>query len=250
MRHNFLLPPKAPKLLPLTSNVTIQPEPNTNPSWPTLKTIVNGIFMGYLSDQSEDQFNNNEHFDNVDLPLPINKPGSSTPSTQLPITFKSFLIHPPPPPKQQKLDIPACTVHHNAQEVCWDQFKKALTLIKNLIILKHNVFQSGKNGLQAYHCQAVQSCLQMVVKQQPRANWCIAMCCREPRLHREMGRKVGTLLGTKLGGWEEAACVVARTTCESLHITQWSCNLCWVVIICSVEKMVHEPWEACWDQSE
>jgi hypothetical protein len=163
MMRNFLLPPKALKPLPLTSDVTIQPEPNTDPSWPTLEAIVNEIFTGYLSDRSEDEFDDNENVDNVDSPPPVNEPGSSTPSTQLPITFKSFPIHLPPPPKRQKLDIPARTARHNAQEACRDQFKKALTTIENLITSKRDVFQSGKNGLQAYRGRAVQSCLQMVV---------------------------------------------------------------------------------------
>ena len=36
-------------------------------------------------------------------------------------------------------------------------------MIEKLIVSKRNVFQSGKNGLQAYCGREVQSCLQMVV---------------------------------------------------------------------------------------
>jgi hypothetical protein len=155
MMRNFLLPPKAPKPPPLTSDVTIQAEPNADPSWPTSEAIAKEIFTGYLSDRSEDKFDDNENFDNVDSPPPVNKPGSSTPSTQLPIAFHSFPIYPPPPLKRRKLDIPARTACHNAQEARRDQFKKALTVIEKLIVSKRNVFQSGKNGLQAYCGQAV-----------------------------------------------------------------------------------------------
>jgi len=161
MMRNFLLP-KAPKPPPSTFDVTIQPKPNTGPSRPTSETIANEVFTGYLSDRSEDEFDDNENIDNVDSP-PADKPRSTTPSTQLPITSESFPIRPPPPPKRQKLDIPACTARRNAQEARRDQFKKALTAIEKLIASKRDVFQSGRNGLQAYRGWAVQSCLQMVV---------------------------------------------------------------------------------------
>ena len=125
--------------------------------------MLDEIFMGYLSDQSVGEWDDEEEEDNEShsFDSPANVDETSMTPASLPST--SFPIRLPPPLKRRKLDVPACAAHRIAQEMRQGKFKKALTEIKKLIASKREVFQSRRNGLQAYHGRVIQSCLQMVV---------------------------------------------------------------------------------------
>lgn len=121
--------------------------------------VSDGIFRGYLSDQSDvgaDDDNNDEVWSN-------DRDRSAAGMTpQAPGI--SFGVRAPPQPKQQKLDVPAQEACKRAYDEWRQRVEKGLQDVEKLIASKHAVFDAGQNGLQAYCAQAIQSCLHMVVK--------------------------------------------------------------------------------------
>ncbi|KIJ51680.1 hypothetical protein M422DRAFT_78752, partial [Sphaerobolus stellatus SS14] len=75
-----------------------------------------------------------------------------------------FQVHAPPPLKHQKLDVPAHEAHMKAKEVTVLKQQEAWVAIQKLITSKKDLFESGHNGLQEYRARAIESCLQMMVK--------------------------------------------------------------------------------------
>jgi hypothetical protein len=67
--------------------------------------------------------------------------------------------------KRRKLDVPVKTARLQEKAKRYDELADALTAIEKLIASnKTKIFAGGQNGLQAYHARAIQSCLQMVVR--------------------------------------------------------------------------------------
>lgn len=81
------------------------------------------------------------------------------------VIAESFPIQPPPcpPHKRRKLDIPARRAQQLTLEAKQNSLEKALTDIEKLIRSRRDVFEAGRNGLQAYRARAIQSCLQMMI---------------------------------------------------------------------------------------
>jgi hypothetical protein len=76
-----------------------------------------------------------------------------------------FQVRGPPPLKRRKLDVSVKTARLKAKETRYDEWADALTAIEKLIASnKTKIFAGGRNGLQAYRARAIQSCLQMVVR--------------------------------------------------------------------------------------
>ena len=169
MMRNFL---STPKLSPLPTspmpNIGAQsiPEPVLEPM-PELSAYE--IFTGYDSDQLGDDDDDGEYDDGSaygddsphDKTSTLAAVGPST--TSVPPTIPSFRVHPPPPLKRRKLDVPTRTTCQMLCEGKQKEFEKALTDIEKLIASKRQVFEAGKNGLQAYRSRAIQSCLHMVI---------------------------------------------------------------------------------------
>jgi len=117
----------------------------------SVTVITDEIFTGYISDIEEDDDNNEEIHTHENLDW---KDVSDGP----------FCVQNPPPPiKQWRHNIPIhfawkrqrLEVEHNLQQ--------ALIAIEKAIASKKKVFEAGRNGLQEYRAQAIQSHLHMVV---------------------------------------------------------------------------------------
>ncbi len=117
----------------------------------SVTVITDEIFTGYISDIEEDDDNNEEIHTHENLDW---KDVSDGP----------FCVQNPPPPiKQWHHNIPIhfawkrqrLEVEHNLQQ--------ALITIEKAIASKKKVFEAGRNGLQEYRAQAIQSHLHMVV---------------------------------------------------------------------------------------
>lgn len=110
-------------------------------------------FLGYLSDQTEEDINEE---------LLAQHPPTN------------YGVIPPPPRKQQRLAVPARDLLCQRQEEHHNKLKNGLEAIKKLIISKKTVFAGGQNGLQAYRTRAIQSCLCMMVKN----GWCLIIASK------------------------------------------------------------------------
>lgn len=71
-----------------------------------------------------------------------------------------------PPWKHRCLDVPYCTQHKLKQQEQMLEWSKALITIDKLLSLKKIKFISGPQGLQACHTLAIQSHLQIFMKNQ------------------------------------------------------------------------------------
>jgi hypothetical protein len=123
----------------------------------------NDIFMGYLSDLSEDlpQLENEVNVIVIDSDDEDPAPTSDQIlSGILPI----FHIQKPPPLKRCHLDVPSWVTHQKAQEEHCTILQCGLLDIKKVIALTKTKFVSGHEGLQAYRARAIQSYLFMIVK--------------------------------------------------------------------------------------
>ncbi|KAJ7695321.1 hypothetical protein B0H14DRAFT_3530210 [Mycena olivaceomarginata] len=106
------------------------------------------IFMGYLSDLPSDNTSSSSSDDEAD------DEGDN------------------PPPKKRvrrKLDIPARTARLVAREHRAKALQSGLQDIEKLIASKRTAFDAGQNSLQAYRARAIQSHLQMVVRNKRKA---------------------------------------------------------------------------------
>jgi hypothetical protein len=96
---------------------------------------IGDIFMGYASDLSDD----------------------------IPESDKSDDESPPSKQKRQTLVIPAHMARKNARDARQVALREALMAIEKHIKSKKTIFAAGRNGMQAYHANAIQSYLWMVV---------------------------------------------------------------------------------------
>ncbi|KIJ24831.1 hypothetical protein M422DRAFT_274294 [Sphaerobolus stellatus SS14] len=163
---HFTLKPKLPKLDPLsTANSPVQHAV-------VLSTSINLTnedsdsdgegYCGYLSELSDGDSNYAWEDEEEDLPggsNPINPASSTSLAPSI-----NFQVCAPPPLKHQKLDVPACEARVKAKEVTVLKQQEAWVAIQKLIISKKDLFESGHNGLQEYRARAIESCLQMMVK--------------------------------------------------------------------------------------
>ncbi|KIJ43493.1 hypothetical protein M422DRAFT_169742, partial [Sphaerobolus stellatus SS14] len=75
-----------------------------------------------------------------------------------------FQVRAPPPLKRQRLEVPAREARMKAREAVISQRREAWAAIKKLFASKKDVFEAGRNGLQSYRARAIESCLQMMLK--------------------------------------------------------------------------------------
>ncbi|KIJ29910.1 hypothetical protein M422DRAFT_268576 [Sphaerobolus stellatus SS14] len=111
-------------------------------------------YCGYLSELSDGDSDYAWEDEEKDLPggsNPINPASSTSLAPSI-----NFQVCAPPPLKCQKLDVPAREALLKQQE--------AWVAIQKLITSKKDLFESGRNSLQEYRARAIESCLQMMVK--------------------------------------------------------------------------------------
>jgi hypothetical protein len=149
--------------MPSTSNIAEQLLLEPESPQLTESIIPDEIFTGYLSNQSGGGWDDEEEEDNGPYSFDSLANVDETSMTPASLPSMSFPIRLPPPLKWHGLNVPMHAAHQIAQEMRQGEFKKALAKIVKLIASKHKVFQSGRNGLQAYRGRAIQSCLKMVV---------------------------------------------------------------------------------------
>ncbi|KAG1762082.1 hypothetical protein EDD22DRAFT_778846 [Suillus occidentalis] len=111
------------------------------------------IFTGYLSDLSDSDNELTE--DDIDTNAPLLTTPSESPS---PLPTRQ-----PPSLKRQRLEVPARVARQQAQNNRRIEMEQALKDVEVLIQSKKDLFDAGRNGLQAYRARAIQSYLWMVV---------------------------------------------------------------------------------------
>ena len=159
-------PQRTPHVTPNTNGFESESsEPSQHPSEPAESdgnATDNGIFRGYLSDQSNAEPDVDDGWSDCE--------GKSThlssTADRLPPPGPSALTHSaqnPPHRKRQKLDIPARKLRKLKYGKHRQQAEKGLCNIEKLITSKRTAFDAGEGGLQAYRAWAIQSCLHMVV---------------------------------------------------------------------------------------
>ena len=121
--------------------------------------VDDGIFCGYLSDQSNAKLDCDDEWSDCEGQLtdPLDSLSQLGPLLNLLNTPES------PLPKQRKLDISAQESQKQKYDESRQQAETGLCDIEKLIALNCTAFDGGVNGLQAYQAQAIQSCLHMVV---------------------------------------------------------------------------------------
>ncbi|KIJ32775.1 hypothetical protein M422DRAFT_265411 [Sphaerobolus stellatus SS14] len=163
---HFTLKPKLPKLDPLsTANSPVQHAVvlSTSIDLTNEDSDLDGEgYCGYLSELSDGDSDYAWEDEEEDLP------GGSNPINPASLTSLApsinFQVHAPPPLKHQKLDVPAYEAHVKAKEVTVLKQQEAWVAIQKLITSKKDLFESGHNSLQEYRARAIESCLQMMVK--------------------------------------------------------------------------------------
>ncbi|KAG1896770.1 uncharacterized protein F5891DRAFT_1192665 [Suillus fuscotomentosus] len=140
--------PKDSNHTPKDSNTTSDVERNTH-----THSALAVDFSGYLSDESEDNFDSDtdsEHKDEYRVT------GSS----------RDVSSHLPAVPllKRRKLEIPFCMERKNAKERHADERRVALEAIEKLLKSKKTNFVGGPDGLQAKRTRTIQSHLALIVK--------------------------------------------------------------------------------------
>jgi hypothetical protein len=118
-----------------------------------------GIFCGYLSDQSNAKWDGDDGWS--DCKGQLTDPSGTAGSLSQPSPLLD--IQNPPLPKQRKLDISAQESRKRKYDEHRQQAEMGLRDIEKLIMSKCTAFNTGGNGLQAYRAQAIRSCLCMVV---------------------------------------------------------------------------------------
>ena len=117
--------------------------------------VTNEIFTGYISDLEED-----EDSDEVQNSLADRKDSDY----DLELSEASFRVQEPPDRKRHRHQIPVRVAKKKQKVERHEEWEKALTAIEKLIASKKDVFEAGRNSLQAYRARAIQSHLHMVLR--------------------------------------------------------------------------------------
>ncbi|KIJ32265.1 hypothetical protein M422DRAFT_265927 [Sphaerobolus stellatus SS14] len=165
-RSHFTLKPKLPKLdPPSTANSPVQHAVvlSTSINLTNEDSDLDGEgYCGYLLELSDGDSDYAWEDEEEDLP------GESNPINPASLTSLApsinFQVRAPPPLKHQKLDVPAREARVIAKEATVLKQQEAWVAIQKLITSKKDLFESGRNGLQEYRACAIESCLQMMVK--------------------------------------------------------------------------------------
>ncbi|PPR04808.1 hypothetical protein CVT24_007084 [Panaeolus cyanescens] len=97
-------------------------------------------------------------------PTPHSQASTAPTSMTLRPVPENYGVRPPPQKRRRLLEIPARTAKVEARKKQLDDRMRALRDIDKLVLSKRDLFDTGKNGLQARRARAVRACLHMVVK--------------------------------------------------------------------------------------
>lgn len=131
--------------------------------------VMQDVFTGYISDLEDDS--DDENFDMIDEEDEIGW-GETISELQSADSVNSrewedipedpFQVNNPPVLKHHHHDVPVHVIQKKKRRMVKDELEKALKMI-NKVIASKEIFQAGRNGLQACQTHVIQSHLHMVV---------------------------------------------------------------------------------------
>jgi len=154
------------------------------------------IFHGYISDMSEDEWEEENEDQEEGNEVENSSLGQSL---SMQAGSSSELV--PPVPKCHKLDIPLIEMKKRALEAKQLQYQKALEAIEKLIASKKSQFDSGNNGLQAYRARAIQSCLRMFLQSGKKKRRLIDASERAAESHHFAAKWGGRMIRSWVSHW-------------------------------------------------